>query len=329
MTDLLPGGDVGLDLPGGAGPLEQLAFAWLLSFPSDHTRQAYRRDFADWLGFCAERGLDPLTGPRRAHVDAWAELLRRRLVRGRRLGPATIARRLAAVSSFYAYVLGEGADLLGEQVYAGLGAVDHNPAGNVRRPEVDDTPRGRGLNRAEFAALLTAGEHAGPRDGAVVCLLGLSGLRVSSVCAADLDALDVEQGHRILRYRIKRGRFRRAALAPRTVANLDAHLDERGRPEYGPLVLDNAGGRLDRHDVARIVARLARAAGLANPSTVRPHSLRRSFVTLARAAGVPREDVQEAVDHRDPRTTQRYDVDQARLDRHPTYRVAAFVAGHD
>lgn len=119
----------------------------------------------------------------------------------------------------------------------------------------------------------------------------------------------------------------RSVLAPRTVANLDAHLDERGRPELDPLVLNNAGGRLDRHDVARIVARLARAAGLDHPSTVRPHSLRRTFVTLARAAGVPREDVQEAVDHRDPRTTQRYDVDQARLDRHPTYRVAAFVAG--
>lgn len=57
-------------------------------------------------------------------------------------------------------------------------------------------------------------------------------------------------------------------------------------------------------------------------------SLKRSTKVSSSAAGVPREDVQEAVDHRDPRTTQRYDVDQARLDRHPTYRVAAFVAGH-
>jgi hypothetical protein len=54
------------------------------------------------------------------------------------------------VSSFYSYVLGEGADLLGEQVYAGLGALDHNPAGNVHRPDVDKTPEGRGLNRQEL-----------------------------------------------------------------------------------------------------------------------------------------------------------------------------------
>jgi integrase/recombinase XerD len=91
------------------------------------------------------------------------------------------------------------------------------------------------------------------------------------------------------------------------------------------------GVRLNRHQVRRIVARLARAAGLSDPAKVTPHSGRRAFLTLAREAGVPLQDVQDAVDHRDPRTTQRYDRGRHRLDKAPTYRLAAYRAdaGYD
>jgi hypothetical protein len=44
-------------------------------------------------------------------------------------------------------------------------------------------------------------------------------------------------------------------LAPQTVRAIDAALG--GRTD-GPLLVSNGGGRLDRHDAARIVARLAR-----------------------------------------------------------------------
>lgn len=49
-------------------------------------------------------------------------------------------------------------------------------------------------------------------------------------------------------------------LAPLTVRAIDAALGDR---TDGPLLVSNNGGRLDRHDAARIVARLARKAGLA------------------------------------------------------------------
>jgi len=60
--------------------------------------------------------------------------------------------------------------------------------------------------------------------------------------------------------------------------------------------------------------------------TVRRLARRHTFVTLAREAGVPLEDVQDAVGHADPRTTRRYDRARHNLDRSPAYALGAFLA---
>jgi integrase/recombinase XerD len=161
----------------------------------------------------------------------------------------------------------------------------------------------------------------GPREHALVCLLALNGLRVSEVCGADIDDLGHERGHAVLAVTRKRGKKALAALAPRTTVAVAAAIGDRLE---GPLLLDQAGARLDRHDAARIIRRLAHAVG--NTKRISPHSLRHSFVTLALDAGVTLRDVQDAAGHADPRTTRRYDHARNNLDRHPTYRLAAFLA---
>jgi integrase/recombinase XerD len=93
----------------------------------------------------------------------------------------------------------------------------------------------------------------------------------------------------------------------------------------GPIFVDSAGQRLDRHAAGRIVRRIARQAGITK--RVGPHTLRHAFITAALDAGVPLRDVQEAASHADPRTTMRYDRARQSLDRHATYIVATFVAG--
>jgi site-specific recombinase XerD len=98
----------------------------------------------------------------------------------------------------------------------------------------------------------------------------------------------------------------------------------------GPVFLGQNGERLTRDAAARIVQRLAKAAGITK--RIGPYSLRHSFITAALDAGVPLRDVQEAASHADPRTTMRYDRARQSLDRHATYIVATdivatFVAG--
>jgi integrase len=109
-------------------------------------------------------------------------------------------------------------------------------------------------------------------------------------------------------------------LPPRALAAVEA---QRGAREGGPLPLDNDGGHLDRHDAARIVRRLARAAGISK--SLSPHSLRHSFVTLALEAGVPLHRVQDAAGHADRRTTRRYDRARHALDGHASYALATFL----
>jgi site-specific recombinase XerD len=222
--------------------------------------------------------------------------------------PATVARRLSTLGGFFRYGLVEG-------------HISRSPVEHVRRPRVgQDSPR-LGLDRAEAVGFLDQAERAGPRDHALACLLTLNGLRVSEACEADVEALGQQRGHRTLSVTRKGGRKEEIPLAARTAAALDTHLGVRAT---GPLLLSNDGGRLDRFDAARIVRRLARAAGIGK--VISPHSLRHTAVTLALDAGVSLRDAQDLAGHSDPRTTRRYDRARGSLDRHATYRLASYLS---
>jgi integrase len=177
------------------------------------------------------------------------------------------------------------------------------------------------LDRNELGALLVAAGLSSARDHALVSLLALNGLRVSEALGADIDALGLERGHRTLSVTRKGGKVFTMPVAPRVARTLDLAIGERLE---GPIFVDSAGKRLDRHAAGRI-RRVARQAGIAK--RVGPHTLRHAFITAGLDAGVPLRDVQEAASHADPRTTMRYDRGRQSLDRHATYIVATFVAG--
>lgn len=294
-----------LSPPGGAvSPLrsaDDVAAAFLAGY-GPATRAAYARDLRVWGDYLA--GLDvEVLAAHRVHVDAFA-----RQAEEDGVSPATLARRLSALSGFYAYALDEG-------------LIERSPVARVRRPHVSEESLRLGVDRAGMRALLAAAQASGPRDYALACLLGLSGLRVSEALAADVADVGHERGHCTLRLRRKGGKRQTVALAPRTAVALDVMLDGRSA---GPLFITSTGRRVDRHAALKVVGRLARTAGIEH--AVSPHSLRHGFVTLALDAGVPLRDVQDAAGHADPRTTRRYDRGRHSLDRAATFAVAAFVA---
>jgi integrase/recombinase XerD len=83
----------------------------------------------------------------------------------------------------------------------------------------------------------------------------------------------------------------------------------------GPLFITKTGKRMGQPEAWRMMRRLARRASLNGAGRaclngageIRPRSLRVAFITGAREAGVPLEDVQDAAGHADLRTTRRYD----------------------
>jgi Phage integrase, N-terminal SAM-like domain len=115
---------------------ELLAAAWLMSLRSARTRRAYAGDLRAWLAWLAVRDVDVLEADR-VHVDMW--------VRGQQdqgAEPASVRRRLSALSSFYPYCARARSD----------------------RPDPDGRDRaagrGPGLHRDRGA-----GPRAGPRPG--------------------------------------------------------------------------------------------------------------------------------------------------------------------
>lgn len=302
--------------------VEHVRAAWLLAQTSSHTRQAYRADLDLWARFCDSVGAGVLAA-RRTHADAWARV---REASGD--SAATRARRLAAVASFYAFA----ADYVDEH---GLDVEVHNPFALVRRPRQDGGSATRALTAQEYRRLLEAAADEpavwGARDGAVVAMLGLGGFRVAALTGMCADDLGVQGAHRTISYWVKGGRRKSAPLASMTLTYLDSHLNARralGPLLPGePLILAADGGRLDRHQVRRILVRCARRAGLADPGGVHPHVLRATYVTVGEEAGISLRDLQQGADHQDPRTTESYIKRGRRLDQAPTYRLANHVLG--
>ena len=267
------------------------------------TREAYMLDLRQYVAWCAERRI-ALFGARRADIEAFGRHLE---AAGR--ARATISRRLCTIACFYRYA--EQEDFIAK-----------SPAVHVRRPKLDYESHATGLDRNEVGAMLVAAGLGGAQDHALLSLLALNGLRVSEATGANIEALGLERGHRTLTILRKGGKIVIIPLAPRTARAIDLAVGERSE---GALFLGGDGERLDRHAAARIVARIARKAGIAK--RVGPHTLRHAFITAALDAGVPLRDVQEAASHADPRTTMRYDRARVSLDRHATYIVATFIAG--
>jgi site-specific recombinase XerD len=282
---------------------ERLALAGFLTGYSGLTREAYALDLRVYAAWVSELDLR-LFDVRRAHIEAFARELE---ARGR--ARATIARRLGTITCFHRYAEQEG-------------LIEHSPAVHVRRPKMDYESHAIGLDRNELGAMLVAAGLAGARDHALISLLALNGLRVSEAIGARIENLALERGHRTLTVLRKGGKTVVMPLAPRTARAIDLVVGERFE---GTILYSNDGGFLNRHAAARIVRRIAKAAGI--DKHIGPHTLRHGFITAALDAGVPLRDVQEAASHADPRTTMRYDRARVSLDRHATYIVSTFIAG--
>jgi integrase/recombinase XerC len=253
---------------------------------SPHTLRSYRADLLEFVQH-AGHGDSP---DWLAAVDA--RTVRAFLVRlhDRGLDAVTIARKLAAVRSWFRFLVRRG-------------VLERNVAREVRGPRMPKKLVSF-LPIDEAMVLMDGKPAVGPerlRDAAVLELLYASGLRVSELAGLDLDDIDrARQTVRVL------GKGRKERIVPygsRAASALAAHLATRGDAR-GPLFANRRGGRLTVRSIHSIVRQRAQACGITR--RVSPHTLRHTFATHLLDAGADLRMIQELLGHSRLSTTQRY-----------------------
>ena len=220
-------------------------------------------------------------------------------LRGRGLAPTSLARKAAAVRSFFA-------------VLRRRGLVEADPAEALATPK-RGKPLPKALRRDQVEALLAVpddGSPSGLRDRCLLELLYASGARISEAVGLEWRDLDLDGG--LARLDGKGGKER---VVPLGEPALDALTRwERGgwralagpgrRPSPAdPVLLGDRGGRLVPAQAYRIVGRAGTAAGLPH---VTPHTLRHCYATHLLEGGADLRTVQELLGHVALSTTQTY-----------------------
>jgi integrase/recombinase XerC len=272
---------------------------WLSSL-SERTRAAYRQDLADFSAFigAADELAAALALVQDGQASANVTALRYRThLAERKLAPATINRRLAALRSAVGILRVAGAVTWPLEVKP------------MKLLKYKDT-RGPGVAGVRSLIRATWGQsEKALRDRALIHLLFDMGLRRGEVVSLDVQHLDLVD--RRLQVRGKgHGSEREALTIPAPAADaLRAYVAARGTPASGPLFTNQdrakkGDGRLTGEGVRRILGAIAERAGVSN---VRPHGLRHAAITAALDAGRDVREVLRFSRHKDPRTLMHYD----------------------
>jgi site-specific recombinase XerD len=263
-------------------PIPDWTAAFLMEY-GPNTRSAYASDLKKWFEFC--RGV--AVTPQNATRGACAAFCRAQTEIST-YSPSTVSRRLAAISAWYRYALVEG-------------IIDRNPMDAVRRPKVSKETTSTGLIKDQLDGLIEAARIDGIESYALILLLAMNGLRISEALGIAAWDLADERGHMTAKVSRKGGKISTIPLNKVTEAAVLALAREKGNGKLFDM---------DRFGAWRLVKRLGGD---------HPHQLRHTFCTQALEAGASLYDVQQACDHADPRTTERYLHAVKNLDHHPTF----------
>jgi len=254
------------------------------------SRRAYRVDVEEFASWLRQRGQKVEDVDARVLAEYTSLLGAPRPGRTpRRLAPATIARKLAAVRSFLRFTLGRA-------------RVPDASLGPRRPRRLPDVPK-----QAEVEALLDTLEPTDPlslRNRALVELVYSAGLRSRE--AVDLDLADVDFDQELVHVHGKGGKDRTVPLGEEAAHWVGRYLRD-GRPALArgaedALFVSVRGRRLDTSTLRRLVPH--------------PHRLRHAFATHLLEGGADLRVIQELLGHSSLSTTQVYShVDARRLRR--------------
>ena len=257
---------------------------------SDHTISAYRNDLEDLENFLIKEGFDYFAdvSPRVAKYyisDASS-----------RFSARTLARKVSTFRSFYHFLVRES-------------LIDAHPFLDVKLPKVNKSLP-KFIYPEEIQTLFESIDRSndlGYRNGVILETLYATGIRVSELCTAKVNAVDLNA--RTLLVHGKGSKDRIVPISRRLVALLEQYLIQT-RPnlmkneEHRYIFVNHRGKALTPRGVGDILKRV-----IDNSSSylkVTPHTIRHTFASHLLSQGADLRSVQTLLGHESISSTQIY-----------------------
>ena len=265
---------------------------------SGNTVSAYKNDLNQFDSFVTS-----LRGNGKARD--WEQLDRNLIVdyvlslKRKNYAEATVARKVAALKSFFQYMQAEG-------------TIHGNPAESLESPRVGRSlPKPLSVTEVDelLEQPLKRKTPEARRDRAMLELLYATGLRVTELVSLDVADIHMDDLRPYVRCMGKGAKERTNPIHEQAASAINDYLNDsraalvKGRTESA-LFVNRRGERLTRQGFWLILKQYARDANIT--SSVTPHTLRHSFATHMLRGGAPLRSVQELLGHANISTTQVY-----------------------
>jgi integrase/recombinase XerD len=273
---------------------EFLVFLAVEKGASQNTQAAYKNDLqqlADYIGSKGGNGWQALS---RSDIQDFILDLKQR-----GYTETSVARKVAAVRSFFAFLVAEG-------------TITNNPTEGLSSPRIGKTlPKAMSPNEVD-ELLEQPARRSTPeakRDRAMLELLYATGMRVTELVSLDMENLSLDPRAPYVRCIGKGAKERTIPFHEHALEALNAYLED-GRPlmvrnrNETALFVNRRGERLTRQGFWLILKGYAKSANLGKEIT--PHTLRHSFATHMLRGGMSLRNVQEMLGHANISTTQVY-----------------------
>jgi len=298
------------------------------NFTSIHTRSNYRNDLSGFYAFLREnyQEINNFSNAKRSEIIAYRNYLSETGGHdGNPCAPKTVARKLAALSSYYDYLVEKG-------------DCDFNPVQSVKRPRHEVVKPTQALETEQVRALFEL-LKSGDKDSksrylhrALILTFFMTGMRKSEVIHLKYKDYREINDFKVLEFIGKGGKIGQKVLHPICVEALEEYLewmkgigrehtaeDWLFQPTRNPADPTNLNKPINPRTINEIITSYGKKIGL--NFSISPHSARATFIGELLEAGVDIYSVAREVNHSSVKTTQEYDKRRKKLSDSPISKL--------